>query len=179
MITKRHRGPQSLDLPPVRPTLKWVATVDQIMATVTGAWDRDEIERFLESSIPVRLACRTPADRPWVLSLWFRFMDDKLVCATSRQADVVRFLDHDPVVAFEISTNNYPYKGVRGNGTASIEPDADKAVLRSLLERYVGGTESAFADRLLADDREEVAIHIKPDRLYSWDFSERMAGVED
>ncbi len=148
------------------------------MTTVTGSWDRDEIERFLETPIPVRLACRTPTDRPWILSLWFRFVDDELVCATSRQADVVRFLEYDSGVAFEISTNDYPYRGVRGNGQARIVPDEDKAVLRSLLRRYVGGTDSAFAQRLLADDREEVAIRVHPDRLHSWDFSGRMDDLD-
>jgi nitroimidazol reductase NimA-like FMN-containing flavoprotein (pyridoxamine 5'-phosphate oxidase superfamily) len=152
------------------------------MTAYTGEWDRAEVAAFLtDATIPVRLACRTPADGLWMLSLWYRFDADEeqLVCATSATADVVAYLREDDGVAFEVSTNDPPYCGVRGNGTATIEPDDDKAVLRSLLERYLDGTDSSLAERLLAPERDEVAIRIDPTRLYSWDFTERMQEVND
>lgn len=142
---------------------------------VTGAWSRAEAESFLaETTVPVRIACRTPAGGLWMLSLWFLPEDGDLWCATSATADVVGYLEHDDDVAFEVSTNEVPYRGVRGAGTATVEPDPDKSLLRELLERYLGGTESALADRLLAPGREEVRIRIDADRWYTWDFSERM-----
>lgn len=98
-------------------------------------------------------------------------------CATGADADVVDYLEHDDGVAFEVSTNDVPYRGVRGHGTVSIAPDEDKATLRALLERYLGGTDAALARRLLDDDRDEVRITVQPDRLFSWDFSDRMADV--
>jgi nitroimidazol reductase NimA-like FMN-containing flavoprotein (pyridoxamine 5'-phosphate oxidase superfamily) len=113
-----------------------------------------------------------------MLSLWFLYRDGAFWCATSATADVVDYLAADDHVAFEISTNEPPYKGVRGNGTASVEPDDQKALLRELLERYLGGTDSGLADRLLSPDREEVTIRIDPDRLYTWDFSDRMPAAD-
>jgi hypothetical protein len=97
-----------------------------------------------------------------------------LRCATSRDADVVRYLEADDGVAFEVSTNEPPYRGVRGNGTATIAPDAEKRLLRSLLERYLGGTDSALARRLLDPEREEVEIRVEPARVHSWDYAGRM-----
>jgi nitroimidazol reductase NimA-like FMN-containing flavoprotein (pyridoxamine 5'-phosphate oxidase superfamily) len=143
----------------------------------TGEWDRAGVAAFLaDATVPIRLACRTPAGGLWMLSLWYRFDADeeRLVCATSADADVVGYLRDDDGVAFEISTNDPPYRGVRGNGRATIGPDEDKTVLRSLLERYLGGTDSSLARRLLDPDRDEVAIRIDPKRCYSWDFTERM-----
>jgi hypothetical protein len=32
---------------------------------------------------------------------------------------------------------------------------------------------------LLAGDREEIVIQIDPERLYTWDFTERMASATD
>jgi hypothetical protein len=93
-------------------------------------------------------------------------------------ADVVRFLRNDSEVAFEISTNEPPYRGVRGNGTASMSPDREKATLRTLVERYLGGTDSALAEWLLSDEREEIRIRIQPHEMYSWDYTERMRGLE-
>ena len=62
------------------------------MVTVSGPWTREEMEQFLSAeTVPLRLGCRTPADKPWMLSLWYRFDadDERLVCATSADADIV------------------------------------------------------------------------------------------
>jgi nitroimidazol reductase NimA-like FMN-containing flavoprotein (pyridoxamine 5'-phosphate oxidase superfamily) len=148
----------------------------------TGPWSADETATFLrESTVPVRLACRTPADRLWMLSLWYEWVegDDgpELCCATSASADVVGFLRANDDVAFEVSTNDPPYRGVRGRGTATIEPDEEKTLLRTLLERYLGGTENELATFLLDADREEVRIRVTPARLHSWDYTDRMRDV--
>lgn len=149
------------------------------MPTLTGAWSRDEVDDFLtEATIPLRLACHTPAGELWMLSLWYLWREGSLHCATSASADVVRYLDADPRVAFEVSTNEVPYRGVRGRGEAELALDADKELLETLLERYLGGTDSPLARRLLSPDREEVRLTIDPDRIYSWDYSSRMRGVE-
>lgn len=145
---------------------------------VTGSWELAETRAFLTSEVgrvPIRLACRTPAGRLWMLSLWYRWRDGGLDCATSASADVIEYLKHDDGVAFEVSVNDPPYCGVRGAGTATVAPDEEKQLLRSLLERYLGGTDSSLAQRLLREEREEVHIRIDPARLYTWDFSGRMA----
>jgi len=112
-----------------------------------------------------------------MLSLWYRRDGERLQCATGADASVVEYLREDGAVAFEVSTNTPPYMSVRGSGTAAVEPDADKTVIRALVERYLGGTGSAMARRLLAEDREEVRIAVDPERLYTWNFTERMGDV--
>ena len=145
------------------------------MDRLAGAWNEAETEAFLDSAtVPLRLSCHANGESLWMLSLWFLYRDDAFWCATSANADVVDYLADDDHVAFEISTNDPPYKGVRGNGAATVEADPEKALLRELLERYLGGTDSDLADRLLSPERDEVTIRIDPDRLYTWDFSDRM-----
>ncbi|MBX0287428.1 pyridoxamine 5'-phosphate oxidase family protein [Haloarcula salinisoli] len=145
------------------------------MVSVTGVWSREDLAAFLEDqTAPLRLGCRRPRGDLWMLSLWYRYRDGTFECATAADADVVSYLDHDTDVSFEVSTNDPPYRGVRGNGTATVTTDEEKAVLRALIERYLGGTDSDLAQRLLAPSREEVRIRIEPDRLHSWDYSERM-----
>jgi nitroimidazol reductase NimA-like FMN-containing flavoprotein (pyridoxamine 5'-phosphate oxidase superfamily) len=76
---------------------------------VDGDWSTDEAERFLrEQRIPVRIACRTPPGGLWMLSLWYRYSDGRLACATGANARVVDYLREDPGVAFEVSTNDRP-----------------------------------------------------------------------
>ena len=148
------------------------------MDRLTGAWSTDEAEAFLDSAtVPLRLSCHASSESLWMLSLWYLYREDAFWCATSATADVVDYLGDTDHVAFEISTNEPPYKGVRGNGTATVEPDPEKVLLGELLERYLGGTDSDLAERLLSPDRDEGTIQIDPDRLYTWDFSDRMADV--
>ncbi|MDB9232574.1 pyridoxamine 5'-phosphate oxidase family protein [Halorubrum ezzemoulense] len=164
----------------------------------TGPWDRDRVDDFLAAaSVPVRLGCRTPGDRPWIVSLWFAWDPDggsadggddgdgaarppgAIRCATSANADLVEFVDHDDSVSFDVSTNDPPYKGVRGRGRATVRPDDGKRLLRSLLTKYLGGTDNPTADRLLRSEREEVEIRIEPERIHAWDYSERMGTAEE
>lgn len=161
------------ELPSPRPYRKY-------MVSITGVWSIDEITTFLEATtVPIRLGCRTPTDDPWMLSLWYRYVEDEFECATAADADVIRFIEYDPVISFEISTNEPPYRGVRGRGKARVESDDEKVVLRSLIERYLGDTDSVLAQRLLAPDRNEVTITVVPERLHSWDYSHRMSVSTD
>ena len=150
------------------------------MTEFRGAWTDDEVAGFFrEAAIPIRLAVRRPDGTPWVVTLWYRYCDGRLECATSADADLLTYLRGDPEVAFDVSTNEIPYRGVRGHGSASLAPDDDKTVLRALLERYLGGTDSPLADRLLDDDRDEVRIRIEPRTVFSWDYSDRMPAKTD
>ena len=153
---------------------------------IRGSLSPTAIASFLEdATIPVRLAARTPADHLWMCSLWYRLeatteddgsgdRDWRLRCATAASADIVSFLESDSEIAFEVSTNDPPYTGVRGRGTAAIDSDPEKETLRALLERYLGDTESELARELLRDEREEVVLTVEPAVVYGWDFSDRM-----
>jgi nitroimidazol reductase NimA-like FMN-containing flavoprotein (pyridoxamine 5'-phosphate oxidase superfamily) len=156
-------------------------TAEETEIRYTGAWDREGVAAFLtDHAIPIRIGCRRPGGDLWMLSLWFEYDADAdvLRCATKADADVVRFLRADSGVAFEVSTNHPPYRGVRGAGVATVAPDADKTRLRSLLHRYLDGTDSKLAQQLLRPERDEVEITIRPTTVYSWDFSDRMATAE-
>jgi nitroimidazol reductase NimA-like FMN-containing flavoprotein (pyridoxamine 5'-phosphate oxidase superfamily) len=145
------------------------------MVQPTGAMDVAALDAYLEeATIPIRLATRTPGGGLWMVSLWFAYDGDAFHCATGADATVVEYLEANDDVAFEVSDNDPPYRGVRGAGTAELAPDPEKTQLRALIERYLGGTDSSLAASLLDGDRQEVRITIEPAKLYTWDFSERM-----
>ncbi|WP_254531890.1 pyridoxamine 5'-phosphate oxidase family protein [Natrinema gelatinilyticum] len=145
------------------------------MTEFRGAWTEDEVETFLrETTVPIRIATRRPDDSLWLVALWYRYRDGVLECATGANATLVGFLRQDSRIAFEVSTNDVPYRGIRGSGTAVVTNDRDKAVLRDLIERYLDGTDTPLARWLLGDDRDEVRIEIEPREIYSWDYTSRM-----
>jgi len=150
------------------------------------------------------------------VSVWYAYQDGALLCVSHRKSALIRLLEQDPRVGFEISPNDPPYHGVRGQGTVSLAPLGEHNVLEALLDRYLGqqispndppyhgvrgqGTVSlaplgehnvleALLDRylgqqesrvgnwLLARKDEETLITVQPERLFSWDYRQRMADV--
>ena len=147
-------------------------------APVQGPWSEADIDRFLgEQVIPIRLGCLTRSGWPLVVSHWYIYRNGFLWCATQSSAKVVKNLLGDSRCSFEVATNEPPYRGVRGQGRAHVDPAAGESILRVLIERYLGSHDSAFASWLLRRASNEVAIRIEPRRLRSWDFSRRMAGA--
>lgn len=143
-----------------------------------GPWSAAEVDEFLDrTQVPLRIACNAAMEYPLLASLWFLPADGALWCATPRSAQIAKRLERDAACAFEISLEAPPYRGVRGQGRARLHVDRGEAVLRSLLDRYVGGTRTEFARTLLAKAADEVAIEIVPRSLVSWDFTERMQNV--
>lgn len=138
-----------------------------------------EFEEYLDAvRIPVRLACNTTTDWPTVISLWFLHKDGLLYCATQKTAKIVNYLQNDPRCAFEIAEDQPPYCGIRGQARARIDETRGAEILEKLLVRYLGNTESNLASSLLANSDTEIAIMLEPIRIFTWDFTDRMAEVQ-
>jgi len=136
-----------------------------------------DVARYLEGTrIPLRLAAVTESGWPLVLSLWFVLREGSLWCATQRTAKIVRHLEANSRCAFEVAPEQLPYRGVRGRGTVILHRARGKEILEALLNRYLGGTTTPLARRLLSKSETEVAIEIKPVTLFAWDYSNRMEG---
>jgi len=113
-------------------------------------------------------------DTPLIVPLWYQFVDGAFYCASPKHAKVVELINRQPQCGFDVSTNDIPYKGVRGQGTAVILEQEGASTLSGLVERYLKTTQSAFAQWLLSRSADEVAIVVHPRWLTSWDFSSRM-----
>jgi nitroimidazol reductase NimA-like FMN-containing flavoprotein (pyridoxamine 5'-phosphate oxidase superfamily) len=148
------------------------------MKIVSGPWDEARVERWLtEARIPVRLGVTAPTG-PLVVSMWYRFADGALWCATGEDADVVTHVRRHPRVGFEIGPDVPPYRGVRGTAEASIVPERGAATLERLLERYLDDANAGLADWLRDGADDEVALRLDDLHIASWDFSGRMAAQE-
>lgn len=112
-----------------------------------------------------------------VVSLWFLHQDRLLYCATQKSAKLIDYLKQDDRCAFEIAEDHPPYCGIRGQARAKIDDSLGDEILKKLLVRYLGGTDSDLAKKLLAKSQTEVAIVLEPIRVFSWDFSDRMTDI--
>ena len=142
---------------------------------LSGPWDRARVQRFLaETRIPMRLAANTDTGFPIVLSLWFLAEEDELFAVVHRDARIAKRLEADPRCAFEIAPDEPPYRGVRGQATARLDPGGAAALLERLLERYLSSTDSSLGRFLLARAEEELIVRLQPNWMASWDYSKRM-----
>jgi len=115
------------------------------------------------------------SSQPMICSLWFRYREGRLLCATKDDSTVARRLREDPRCGFELAPNEPPYFGVRGRGRASISSDGAIELLGELIDRYLGGRDSELATWLLGNAENEVTISIEPEGITSWDYSSRMS----
>ena len=143
-----------------------------------GAWSGTEVERFLqENRIPLRLSFES-RNGPIIVPLWFEYRDSRMVSCSPEESTLVKSLKARPAVAFDVSTNDLPYRGVRGRGRAACTTATDNAQLETLLTKYLGGTDGQLAQWLLNRSGRESIIIIEPEWLTSWDFSERMQDLD-
>ena len=147
-------------------------------STSYGAWTGAEIEQFLtEARIPLRLSLTT-SKGPLIVPVWFEYAEGRLWSCSPEDSLLVRSLRAHPAIAFDVSTNDLPYRGVRGRGTAACERAEDNRELERLLRRYLGGVNNNLAIWLLGRTDDEALIGIDIDWITSWDFSERMSDIE-
>lgn len=127
----------------------------------------------LELAIPLRLGVET-ARGPLIVPLWFVVEGDTLWCASQGDSLVVRALSATPRCAFDLSTNDMPYRGLRGRAVARCDAERGGEMLERLLLRYLGSLQTPLARRLLARRASEVAIALSPTWETRWDFTQRM-----
>lgn len=140
-----------------------------------GAWEIDEVEQYLKETVyPMRLACLTKRGFPLVVSLWYLYDDGYIWCAVQKDCAVARILERDGRCGFEISPNETPYFGVRGQGSAELIPERGAEKLDELIKRYLDESNKKLGDWLLSRSENETSFRIDPEWFYSWNFSGRM-----
>lgn len=144
--------------------------------SLKGPWSVAEIGSFLDATrFPMRLACTGADGFPRVASLWFHYDGIHILAVTHQKSPLARLLEKHPKVGFEVSPNDPPYYGVRGQGTAQLSPLGDSDLLDRLISNYLGDSDHSLGRWLLSRRDEELLVSITPGRFYSWDYRERMA----
>lgn len=126
---------------------------------------------------PLRLAVVDKNGFPRIVSLWFHFENDHYYCVTHRNAWVVKQLQLNPQVGFEISSNRPPYRGIRGNALASLEV-LEGDLFERIIARFLGDSNAALSEWLLSRKDEELVIRLTPQLQNEWDYSQRMQALD-
>jgi len=142
-----------------------------------GTWTGAEIEQFLTTtSIPMRISVTT-ANGPLIVPLWYTYRDQRLWACSPKDSLLARSLIPDSNIAFDISTNDIPYKGVRGRGQFARIDSGGRQQLQELLTRYLGDTDNDLSQWLLSRADHEAILTFRISWITSWDFTARMQDV--
>ena len=138
------------------------------------------VERELapDTKIPIRIGLIKPNGAPSIISLWYIDINGKIYCATQKTAKIIHYLENKPTCGFEIAADQPPYKGSRGEGTVKIIPSKGPEILKILIKKYLGDKESTLSKFLLSHSKNEIAIEITPKKIFHYDYSKRMKGIQ-
>ena len=132
-------------------------------------------QEFLsQSRIPLRISCILPNGFPLVVSLWYLFEDNKLYCASGKDSKLIKYLNNNSSVGFEIAGDIPPYCGLRGYGTVDLSEDTGNKMIERLYLKYFKNEGSQLYNFLTDENREEIVITITPEQIFDWNFSDRM-----
>jgi hypothetical protein len=147
-----------------------------IRVNKNSAWPLNKIQAFLETQVsPIRIAINN-GDFPLIASLWFELDEagQQLVCASHKSSKLVQNLELDNRCAFEVATNDAPYKGVRGVGSVELTQVDVEKVLPRLADRFLKGSNPQLVNWLSSRLEDEYLLRVKPQWISSWDYSSRM-----
>ena len=143
--------------------------------TKTTTLSSEAVNEFLVSyHAPIRVSGITSSGYPIICSLWFEYVDGVIWCATQKNSNMAKLFANNPNCAFELSPNEPPYFGVRGQGRVSLQTENAGELLGRLIDKYLETRESGLAKYLLSRVENEVAIRITPEKFFTWDYRERM-----
>ncbi len=143
--------------------------------------DKAEVDRFLESKLNVQLATIDGTGDPNIHPVWFHYDKDTgdLYVTTNKMSKKMHNIRSKPNVYFSIDDENFPYRGVKGKGTATIveDPKVVMPVAEKLNLKYLGTLDHPVAKMIIENVKNgtEVVLKIRPKFFSTWDFGKAQA----
>ena len=136
-----------------------------------------EVSNFLERKLNLQLATIDGKGDPNIQPVWFEYEkeSERFYIMTSKSSSKVKSIRSKPDIYFSIDDENFPYKGVKGKGRATIIdiPSHVVAMAEKINLKYLGTLEHPTAKMLMeyAQNGKEVLVEINPKYFATWDFS--------
>jgi len=139
--------------------------------------NESEVNNFLESKLNLQLATIDAKGHPNIQPVWFDYEkeSERFHIMTSKSSSKVKSIRNKPDIYFSIDDENFPYKGVKGKGTATLIDNRSRVVemAKKICLKYLGTLEHPTAKMLMeyAQNGKEILVEINPKYFSAWDFS--------
>jgi PPOX class probable F420-dependent enzyme len=143
----------------------------------------DDIVRFLREQSAMVVGTTNPNGRPHLVTVFYGFMDDRLVFTTYAAAQKAVNIGRDPRISCLVEDIGSAYSDIRGvliYGRARVVDD--KAQVAEAMTRVVahlaatGRHDAPEIDDLEHQVAKRVAVLVEPERTASWDHGRLDAG---
>ena len=137
---------------------------------------KEEVERFLESTLNLQLATIDEQGDPNIQPVWFYYdkEGEKLWINTSKSARKTQNIRKRSTIYFSIDDENPPVRGVKGKGIATIIEDLKTVIPlgERISLKYLGTLDHPIAKMISEDSKkgEVVLIEISPNFFSTWDY---------
>jgi nitroimidazol reductase NimA-like FMN-containing flavoprotein (pyridoxamine 5'-phosphate oxidase superfamily) len=144
--------------------------------TETPGMTKKEIDRFLESKLMLQISTIDEKDEPNIQPVWFYYDKnrEKLLVTTSKISKKTKNLRNKPILYFSIDDENFPYKGVKGKGSATIVEDPNRTVSEGekISMKYLGTLDHPIAKMITEHSKkgDNVVLEINPKFFSTWDY---------
>jgi nitroimidazol reductase NimA-like FMN-containing flavoprotein (pyridoxamine 5'-phosphate oxidase superfamily) len=144
--------------------------------TETPGMTKKEIDRFLESKLMLQISTIDEKDEPNIQPVWFYYDKnrEKLLVTTSKISKKTKNLRNKPILYFSIDDENFPYKGVKGKGSATIVEDPNRTVSEGekISIKYLGTLDHPIAKMITEHSKkgDNVVLEINPKFFSTWDY---------
>ncbi len=136
----------------------------------------EEIDRFLESKLNLQLASIDKKGDPNIQPIWFSYDKKirKISVMTPKMSKKIQNIRYKPNVYFSIDDENFPYKGIKGKGIATIVEDIKKTVPEAehICKKYLATLDHPLAQMITESAKKgnHVLVGIAPQFFSTWDF---------
>jgi nitroimidazol reductase NimA-like FMN-containing flavoprotein (pyridoxamine 5'-phosphate oxidase superfamily) len=139
---------------------------------------KEEVDTFLEKKLNLQIGTTDDKGDPNIHPVWFNYDKDreKFLIITPIATKKIKNLLNKPNVYFSVDDANFPYKGVKGKGTATVVEDPIRTVpeTKKIYMKYLGTLDHPIPRMILESVQKgnHVIVEIDPKYYSTWDFSQ-------
>ena len=137
---------------------------------------KEEVDTFLEKKLNLQIGTIDDKGDPNIHPVWFNYGKDseKFLIITPIATKKIKNLLNKPNVYFSVDDTNFPYKGVKGKGTATVVEDPVRTVpeTKKIYMKYLGTLDHPIPRMILESVQKgnHVIVEIDPKYYSTWDF---------
>jgi len=137
---------------------------------------KEEVDTFLEKKLNLQIGTIDDKGDPNIHPVWFNYDKDreKFLIITPIATKKIKNLLNKPNVYFSVDDTNFPYKGVKGKGTATVVADPVRTVpeTKKIYMKYLGTLDHPIPRMILESVQKgnHVIVEIDPKYYSTWDF---------
>jgi len=145
--------------------------VDKVDYPQLPPMTEEELVDFFDSTTFARLGTLNEDGSIHIAPVFFKYEDGEFLMATQDPSRKIRNIKRNNQVSILIDTTEVPFLGALIYGTARLDYEDVISKRVKIFERRLSSQEGETYARRIADKWACVIVHVKPQRIVSFDYS--------